>query len=125
MILWLFGAVALSSAFIIGGWTIAAWQHRHPLSVWNMALMLAIALDIGAVGLTWGGGLRAWDILHNRDIAGSYEDGLAIGLAAGLVSKIVLIWVASVRKGPWRYTALWPTYWITLGLWSVFVGVVR
>ena len=58
MIFWLFGAVALASTFIIGGWSITAWRHRRPPSVWNSALLLAVAIDVGAVGVASLFGLR-------------------------------------------------------------------
>ena len=125
MILWLFGAVALSSAFIIGGWTLTIWLHRRPLSVWNTGLLLAIALDLGALGVSSLFGLRVADLVNGANIIGSYGRWITVSLAIMLASKITLIWIASIRRNPQRFTALWPTYWIVLGLWTAYVGVVR
>ena len=124
MILWLFGAVALASAFIIGGWSITAWRHRLPPSVWNSALLLAVAIDVGAIGVASLFGLRAADLYNGANIIGSYGEWITASLALILASKITLIWIASIRSNPRRFTALWPLYWLALGLWTIFVGVV-
>ncbi len=121
MILWLIGAIALSSAFVIYGWTQAAWQHRQPISHWNSALVLALALDAGAIALAAVMGLSAGQLVSGEMPAGVWNPWMTGALAGLLVSKIMLVWVAALVKGR-RYTWLWPAYWVAMIGWALFVA---
>lgn len=122
MNLWLVGMLALSSAFIIGGWARAAWLNRAPVSVWNVRLALALGLDLSAVAFAGMMGLRAWQLGDGVLPDGFFDGWMTVFLVLLLVSKVTLVWVASVAKGH-RITALWPTYWVAVAAWSLFCGV--
>ena len=122
MNLWLVGMLALSSAFIIGGWARAAWLNRAPVSVWNVRLALALGLDLSAVAFAGMMGLRAWQLGDGYLPEGFFDGWMTVFLVLLLVSKVTLVWVASVAKGH-RITALWPAYWVAVAAWSLFCGV--
>ena len=120
--LWLAGAIALSSAFIVAGWARAAWQHREPLSTWNAALMLAIGIDIGAISFAVIMGLRTWQLLTGALPPAFWNPWMMAGLSSLLLSKIILVWVASIERGR-RHSWLWPFYWAIMAAWSLFCGI--
>ena len=122
MNLWLVGMLALSSTFIIGGWARAAWLNRSPVSVWNVRLALALGLDLSALSFAGMMGLRTWELGDGTLPNGFFDGWMTVFLSLLLVSKVTLVWVASVAKGH-RVTLLWPVYWVAVAAWSLFCGV--
>ena len=113
--------LALSSVFIIGGWARAAWLNRSPLSVWNVRLSLALALDLAAVSFALLTGIRAWQVGVLETLPdGFFGDGIMAAFSLLLVSKVMLVWVASVAKDR-RVTLLWPSYLAASAAWTLAV----
>ena len=113
--------LALSSVFIIGGWARAAWLNRSPVSVWNVRLALALALDLAAIAFALLTGIRAWQVGVVETLpVGFFGDGIMFAFSLLLVSKVMLVWVASVAKGH-RVTLLWPSYLAASAAWTLAV----
>lgn len=124
MNLWLFGSIAISSLFVVWGWSVAAWLRREPLSHWNAALMLALAVDVGAIALFAASGVRASQLLAGDPTSAFFSGWMVIALSGLFASKGLLVWVACIRKGR-QVLWLWPVYLASLLLWAGFCAVWR
>ncbi|MET0365175.1 MAG: hypothetical protein ABW169_11035 [Sphingobium sp.] len=120
---WLFGALAISSLFMVYGWAKALLQNGRPVSIWNGRFCITFGLLALSLGMAWWSGLRTFDLLAGAvDIGGAHPRQIAAALGLLLFSKALLVWTASVGSQR-RIRSAWPAYLCALAMWTVWLGV--
>ena len=85
-------------------------------------MMLAIGIDIGAISFAVIMGLRTWQLLTGELPRAFWSPWMVASLSSLLLSKVMLVWVASIVKGR-RHSWLWPAYWAVMVAWLLFCGI--
>lgn len=120
MILLVFGWMLVGSIYITAGWFRAGWRHRLPLSVYNAALMLALGMDLHALGMaltTYG---RLEQILRDGASFGTDDPVYWFGAGMVIAGKTFFVWVASLGEGRTYSRKFWWSYWASLAAWMAF-----
>lgn len=123
MILLVFGWMLIGSVFILGGWFRQGWRERYPVSIYNAALMMALGMDLHALGFT----LQLYGRIEQIMIDGAsfYTDDPIYwaGSAMIIAGKTFFVWVASLGSGrSYSKKFIW-SYWACITAWGAIASV--
>lgn len=120
MILMTFGWLAIGSIFILAGWLRHGWKHRHPPSFYNAGLVMAVGMDLHALGFALQLSGRIQQILVDGRAFETVSPIYWIGMAMILSGKSFFVWLAALGEGrTYSKPFLW-SYWASLAAWAVF-----
>lgn len=122
MILLVFGWLLIGCAFILVGWVPETGRHASPLSRFNAPFLMAVFMDLHALGfiLTFGG--RIGQILFDGASFDTESPIYWAGTAMILAAKTGFIWVASLGEGRKWSKPLMFSYFACLLAWAGFTG---
>lgn len=120
MNLWMFGLITLGSFFIVGSWTTQIWKHRKPASIFNAALMMAVALDVHAIGMGMQGSAVISFILQDPGHGRLRTPFFYFGCILIIFAKSLFVWIASLYEGKHYSQKLWWSYITSLVCWTIF-----
>lgn len=117
----IFGWMLIGSLFILIGWGLAAWRHRHPVNIWNAGLLMALGMDLHSIGMI----MQLYGRLEQMLVDGASfatDDPIFFGGALLVVSgKSLFVWVAALREGRSFSRRLWCSYWLAMLAWALLV----
>jgi len=120
MNLWMFGLITLGSFFIVGSWTNQIWKHRSPPSIFNAALMMAVALDVHAIGMGVQGSAVISFLLEEPGQERLKTPFFYFGCILIIFAKSLFVWIASLYEGKNYSQKLWWSYITSMVCWSIF-----
>ena len=108
----------VGAAWVIGGAAVLTWRHRSALTWWNAALVLALGIELHAVGMTGQTGIRILDLLEGAVLPTHYP--VAFGFFSGLVivGKTCFVWLVAMRDGRDFRRWYWFSYWAAMLGWT-------
>ena len=117
----LFGLMLIGSLFIFLGWLTCAVQERECWSRWNAALVMAIGIDVHAVGfaLTLYGRLEQI-FVDGRSFA-TEDPAYYLGAVLIIAGKTAFVWVAALGEGEEYSKTFWWSYVGAMLAWPVIV----
>lgn len=122
MTLWIFGLMVLGSVFIVGAWGRQAYKHRHPLSHYNAALLLAVGFDLHAVGTAVQTGVRVYDVFSGLVFGTELPSIYLAGSLLVIAGKSLFVWIAALKEGRDYSRGLWWSYVSLCAAWSGFAA---
>lgn len=120
MIVLLFGWLVIGSAWVLTGWFLEAVRHSHTLSRFNAPLVLAVAMDLHALGFALQLSGRLEQVLHDGANFDTAAPIYWVGISMLFVAKTLFVWVAALREGRNYSLALIWSYWLALVAWGGF-----
>lgn len=124
MIFWLFGLIFIGAAWVIGGAAALAWKHRGRLTWWNAALVLALGIELHAIGMTGQTGIRLLDMTEGLLFPTHYPIAFGFFTALLLLGKTCFVWLIAMRDGRTFRRVYWASYWLALLGWTI-IAIVR
>lgn len=122
MILLAFGWMLIGSVFIVGGWFRQGWRYRFPATQYNAALVLAVGMDLHALGFAMQLYGRIEQILFDGATFDSDDPIYWLGTLGILAGKTAFVWVAALKKGRDYSRPFVYSYGGCLAAWAVFVA---
>lgn len=132
--LFLYGAIAISSAIMVVAWGKAAKDVAEDVPPgelkWCKAYVIAAALTLHAVAMTGACGYRVYDLLFNGLAEVGTQAWVLIVLLLMLSgSKLGFVWASAISEDERRARWPWWAYLYCLTLWGTFclvwMGLVR
>ena len=120
MILLAFGCLVIGSLFILAGWFRQGWKHRSPPSFYNAALVMAIGMDVHALGFALQLGGRIQQILLDGEGFETASPVYWLGVVLILTGKSLFVWLAALGEGRSYSKPFLFSYWACLVAWSAF-----
>ena len=120
MILLTFGWLIIGSAFIFCGWFREGWRHRIPLSVYNAGLVMAVGMDLHALGFALQLSGRIDQILSHGETFATESPIYWLGMAMVFTAKTFFVWIAALGEGrSYSRWFVW-SYWFCIAAWAAF-----
>lgn len=120
MILLVFGLLTIASLFIVAGWFREGWRQRVPATVYNAALVMAVGMDLTAIGFAMQLSGRIWQIMVEGASFATDSPFYWIGTVAILAGKTCFVWIAALGEGRSYSRKFWWSYWLSMGAWCGF-----
>lgn len=124
VLLFLYGAIVIASAFMIGSMVHLAIKEFHAQGPVNSArstyFWLAIVAALDAGGLAYVCALRTFDGLNGVALGGSWGWALVVGFAVILGAKVGFNYAGTqdLKHGK----LIWRSSLVAIGLWIVFLN---
>jgi len=123
IVLFLLGALAMSSMMMVVGWGIPAVQLARGGSLhWNKAWLIAASLTLHAMGMTVACIYRTYDAMVRGYSADGSDAGLFLAILISLaISKAGFVWAASIDSEERHVRWPWWAFVISLIPWLAMV----
>lgn len=121
---WLYGAIVISSGFLVGSMSRLALRELRAIGLYegirSIYVWLAANMACESIALFLICGIRLWDAFHGEVAGADWGVAIVTGFGILFVMKLGFTWVGTMRLE--HGTAIWRGYVLSLAGWTGFVA---